>query len=117
MSSAVVNRITTRISEAQRIGENQHITQQLPNRIAGWKDHYLSAFGHLILEDVILVTQDNKCDVLHVFLFENRLICCKSGNSPAPLSKENTSLILVWCIYMTNFTKAISTPISQSTGV
>ncbi|KAL0574703.1 Guanine nucleotide exchange factor for Cdc42p [Marasmius crinis-equi] len=142
--SEAAKRITDKINEAQRQAENELTVKNLQTRVEDWKGHHLENFGHLLLDDIFIVTKSDIDREYHVFLFEKIILCCKEAlpappngrkvsksnsilkkqSTSAPLTpgipgqpqKKNTPLLLKGRIFLGNVTQAVPTPSRNSTA-
>ena len=142
--SAAAKRITDKINEAQRQAENELTVKNLASRVEDWKGHHLENFGHLLLDDIFIVTKSDIDREYHVFLFEKIILCCKEALPPPPNGrkvsksnsilkkqstsvpltpgfaepqKKNTPLLLKGRIFLGNVTQAVPTPSRNSLGM
>ncbi|KAK7045559.1 Guanine nucleotide exchange factor for Cdc42p [Paramarasmius palmivorus] len=139
--SEAAKRITDKINEAQRQAENELTVKNLASRVEDWKGHHLENFGHLLLDDIFIVTKSDIDREYHVFLFEKIILCCKEALPPPPNGrkvsksnsilkkqstsvpltpgfaepqKKNTPLLLKGRIFLGNVTQAVPTPSRNS---
>jgi len=125
----VVKRITDRVGEALRRGENAAAVKNLWARVGNWKGLRLANFGELALADVFMVTRASVNHEYYIFLFEEIVICCRedlpsnnrsrdskrglASNGPislqnaTQLKRRNTPLLLKGHVFLDNVTQAV----------
>ena len=90
---ASIQRVTNRVNEAKRRKENELAVIELKNRVEDWKQHEITSFGSLMLEDTFNVIKNDSEREYHVYLFERIILCCKDVGQPNKKNSKSNSML------------------------
>ncbi|KAL0079249.1 hypothetical protein J3Q64DRAFT_1682463 [Phycomyces blakesleeanus] len=87
-----IRRVADKVNETQRQHENVQAVEELKRRVCDLEDLAIETYGHLLLQDKMIVSINESDRELHCFLFEKTLLMCKYIKESKNILTKGTTL-------------------------